>query len=227
MKKVLLINPSSDSLVTYKNLLDRDGFKIFTATTAEEGLRIHRKKMVDLLLTDLNLPDMGGDELCQLIRLEEDISKVSVIIICRNVPEEIKRAENCGANARLPRPFRLAQFDECVGKLLGVTTRQDCRVLVSVQVFDERRKGTLLGSAVNVSVSGLMIEADELLAVGDLISCRFLLPGTSLVTAAGEVVRATRKSRIVNQYGIRFISLDPQSRAEIEDFIDAKMQAEE
>ncbi len=225
MKKVLLINPSRDSLVTYRTILGRDDLKIFTATTAEEGLMIHRREKADLLLLELDLPDMGGDELCARIREEHELRKVSVIIICRDLPDEIVRADNCGANARLVRPFKLAQLDECVGKLLAVRARQDCRVLVKVQVSGERGAGTLIGTTRNISLTGLMIESDELLSVGDRISCTFLLPDANRITTTGEVIRATRKARMLNQYGIRFISLDPESRAAIECFIAADAPA--
>ncbi|HTP64134.1 MAG TPA: response regulator [Geobacteraceae bacterium] len=227
MKKVLIVNPSSDSLTRYRNILAREDFKIFTATSAEEALRVHRRKTADLLLTELNLPGGGGDELCRRIRREEDLRNVSIVIICRDVPEEIERAETCGANALLLRPFKLAQLDECVGSLLAVTTRQDCRVLVKVEVFDKQGKGALFGTTGNVSVSGLMIESDELLAVGDRIACRFLLPDTGMITVDGEVVRATRTSRVLHQYGVRFVSLDPGFRAEIEGFIAANTPVEE
>ena len=51
MKKVLLINPDSDTLTWYKYITDRDDLHIFTAATAEEGLRIHHKEKVDLLIS--------------------------------------------------------------------------------------------------------------------------------------------------------------------------------
>lgn len=222
MKKVLLINPDIDSLARYRTILDRDDIEIFTATTAQDGIRIHQREKVDLLLVVLDLPDMGGDELCARIRQEQVLRRVSTIIICRDRPEEIKRAEKCGANARLVRPFKLAQLDECVGKLLAVRERQDCRVFVKVQVFNEQGSGGLFGTTVNISVSGLMIESDEHLAVGDQVTCMFLLPGSSRIMATGEIVRTARKFRGLNEYGIRFISLDPHSREEIEQFISAK-----
>lgn len=223
MKKVLLINPDTTSLARYSTILDRDDIEIFTATTARDALSIHHLEQVDLLLVLLNLPDMGGDELCVRIRQEQVLRKVSVIIICRDKPEEIARVENCGANACLVRPFKLAQLDECVGTLLAVRERHDCRVLVRVQLFDEQGSAALLGTTANISVSGLMVKSDEHLEVGARVSCMFLLPSSSRITTIGEVVRTTRKSRGLNEYGIRFISLDPRSREEIEQFIAAKV----
>ena len=225
MKKVLLINPVKDALARDKSIMDRDELLIFTATTAEEGLRIHREEKVNLILTELDLPDMGGDALCSRIRQEQALRQVSVIVVCRDMPEEIERAESCGANARLLKPVKPEHLDDCIGKLLAVSTRQDYRVLVRAQVYGERGATTMFGTSRNISVSGLLLDSDGLLAVGDRISCMFFLPSSSQITAVGEVVRTTRLSRIMNQYGIRFISLYPQVQAEIEDFVAANAHA--
>jgi len=46
------------------------------------------------------------------------------------------------------------------------------------------------------------------------------------VTAIGEVILAARLTRTMNQYGIRFISLNPQSQVEIENFVSTNASAE-
>ncbi len=224
MKKVLIIDPDGDSLPWEQAILDRDDLCVFTAATAEEGLRIHREEKVNLLITALDLPDMEGDELCARLRRNLALRKVSVVRVCRDVPAEIRRAETCGANGRLVKPVTPELLDDCLENLLAVPPRRDCRVLVRVQVYGER-SATLFCTSRNISVAGLMMESDDFLAVGDRISCIFFLPGQNQVTAVGEVVRATRTSRIMHQYGIRFISLYPHVRMEIEKFIAATAQA--
>jgi CheY-like chemotaxis protein len=221
MKKLLLINPDKDSLAWERTVLERGDLQIFTAATAEEGLDIHRKEKVNLLLTELELPGLGGDELCSRIRRERSLRKVSLAVICGDIPEEVTRAEKCGANAVLVKPVRPEQLNDCVGKLLSVPPRRDCRVLVKAQIYGRRGATTLYCASRNISLAGLLIESEDLLAVGDRISCMFFLPGASQITAVGEIVRATRLSRMANQYGIRFISLYPQVHTEIEKFVSA------
>ena len=224
MKKVLLINPAADSFSWDKHILVRDDLRIFAAATAEEGLRIHREQKVNLLITELDLPDMGGDELCARIRRDLALRKVSVIIACSDTPAEVRRADTCGANARLLKPVNPEQLHGCLENLLAIPPRQECRVLVRTQIYGER-SATLFCMSRNLSVAGFLMESDDFLAVGDRISCMFFLPGQSQITAVGEVVRATRTSRTMNQYGVRFISLYPQVRTEIEKFVGAPAQA--
>ena len=221
MKKILLVNPVKNALAMDKNILDRAELRIFTATTADEALRIHREERVDLLLTELDLPDMGGDVLCFRIRQEDAVGKVAVILVCSDSPGEIERVARCGANAWLLKPVGPSQLSDCVGKLLAVPLRQAWRVLVRVQVYGELGTTTLFCTSRNISVSGLLIETDGILAVGDRISSMFFIPGGCQISAVGEVTRAVRLTRLTNQYGIRFISLSPQSRTEIEKFVAA------
>lgn len=225
MKKLLIINPDRAALAAEKSFLDWEEHRIFTAATAEEGLRIHREERVNLILTELDLPDMGGDLLCSRIRQEQTLRQVSIVIVCRDMPEEIARAKSCGANVRLLKPVTPEQLTDCIGKLLDVPTRTDCRVLVRAQVYTERGATTLFGTSCNLSVAGLLIESDDPLAVGDRISCMFFLPRERQITAIGEVVRSTRVSRIMHQYGIRFLSLYPQVHREIESFVAANDRA--
>jgi DNA-binding response OmpR family regulator len=219
MNKVLIINPDRKALARYKNILDRDGLRVLTAATAEEGLRIHREVKVNLILAELNLPDMGGDVLCSRIRQEEALRKVSIIVDCNDVPKETARVKGCGANALLLKPVTPERLEEGVRKLLDVPPRQDCRVLVKAQVFGNHGATTVFGTSRNISVAGLLIESDEVLAVGERISCMFFLPGPRQISAVGEIVRTSRPSSIMHQYGIRFLSLYPPGLTEIENFI--------
>jgi CheY-like chemotaxis protein len=226
MKKVLLINPSGDAPAWEKNILDRDDLRIFTATTAEEGLRIHHEEMVDLVITDLDLPDMGGEVLCSTIRQEHSLRKTSIIIVCKETPEEIRRARKCGANARLLKPVKSEQLDDSIGKLLAVSTRKDFRVLIRAEVYTERGMRVMVGRTLNISVSGFLMESDDNLAVGSRFPCNFRLPGEYQVLAFGEIIRFTRLSSMANLYGIRFVSLSHQDKIEIEKFVAANAQTQ-
>ena len=68
MKKILLVNHQEAFLQRNKNLLNRAGFLILTATSASEALRVHSEQSVDVVISLLEMPQMGGDALCTLIR---------------------------------------------------------------------------------------------------------------------------------------------------------------
>ncbi len=220
MKKVLLVTADAQSLISYRNILDREDRRIFTAATYDEGLWIHREESVDLIVTDLDLSGMGGDVLCCGIRQDQSLKKVSIIVVCGDTPDEIERAETCGANERLLKPVKPEEMKDRVDKLLAVADRRDCRVLVRAQSYGgEYGTRTLFGTSRNISVSGLLIESEGLLAVGDRISCLFFLPGEIKISGIGEVARVARLSRLTYQYGIRFVFLYPKEHGELQNFV--------
>lgn len=225
MKKVLIIDPSSDSPTWGKNILCRADLCTFTAATAEEGLRIHREKMVDLVITELDLPDMGGEVLCSTIRKEQSLTRTSIIIVCENMPEAVRRARRCGANEQLLKPVDPEQLDDCIGKLLAVSTRKDYRVFFKSHISTDHGLRNVFGSTINISVSGLLVEADDPLTVGSIIPCTFGLPGGRQISAVGEIARFTRLVSRANLYGIRFVSINPNDQMEIERFVAANVPA--
>ena len=73
MKKLLIVGNMQNFMATGKNILNRAEFEIFTATSAEEALDIHKTERADLIITELDLPGMSGDRLCSMLREDEDL----------------------------------------------------------------------------------------------------------------------------------------------------------
>ncbi len=219
MKKIIIVNSIQAFLERDKSILNRADFRVYTATSGNEALRIHREEKADLIVADLDLPDMGGDVLCSLVRQESTIRHVSIILVCRDIPEELARASSCGANAWVTKPVRPEQLVESVGQLLAVSLRRGYRVLLKAKVKGERESEPFFCTSHNISVSGILLETDKILEPGDCISCSFFLPGSQQIVADGEVVRLERKPDGSCHYGVRFINLAPDCRDAIEWFI--------
>lgn len=69
MKKIL-ITDSLKYLVSGENILSRANIQIFTAASSQEILSIHKSEKADLIIIDLDMPDMPGDKLCSMLRKE-------------------------------------------------------------------------------------------------------------------------------------------------------------
>jgi DNA-binding response OmpR family regulator len=219
MKKIIIVNAIHAFLERDKSILSRADFRIFTATSGKEALRIHQEEKVNLLVADLALPDMGGDVLCSLVRKESTIRNVSIILVCQNLPEELERVSTCGANAWVTKPVRPEQLVESVGQLLAVSLRRGYRVLLKAKVHGARENVSFFCTSHNISVSGILLETEKLLEPGNRITCTFFLPGSRQIAVDGEVVRFDKKSDGMHHYGVRFTDLAPEFREEIERFI--------
>src|SRR4030043_1563921 len=95
----LLIFETLKPFIEEGSLLARKNIKVLTASSGEEILKIHRSEDVNLIITELKMPDMDGDKLCSIVRNDKAMQKVSLIIICENDKSDIERCEAWGVNA--------------------------------------------------------------------------------------------------------------------------------
>ncbi len=65
----------------YKLKLELSGFSVTTASNGEEGLKIIKKRKPDLILLDIKMPVMSGDEMLQKLRETDWGSDIPVIIL--------------------------------------------------------------------------------------------------------------------------------------------------
>lgn len=217
-KKILIVDDLRPIVEEEKNILSRSGFSIFTATSGEEALKIHRAEKVDLIISDLNMPGMGGDELCSIIKRDDSLKNVSIIIICFNKKSEIEKCEACGANSFITKPIKPEELFRKVSGFLDAPEREGLRVLVKVTVKGAFKADFFFSTSRNISTSGILLETDKVLAKGDTITCSFFL-NSKQITTDGEVMRVVKKSSDSYNYGVKFIDIAYHSKAPIEEFI--------
>lgn len=125
--QVLLIEDNSGDV-----LLTRRAFKnakisnqVTVAKTGEEALSILLKEGVyanalspDLILLDLNLPQMSGQEVLDFVKKNEDLRHIPVIILSSSKAEQdVIQSYNLHANGYVVKPISLDKFNEVVQKL--------------------------------------------------------------------------------------------------------------
>lgn len=222
MKKILIVDDIRTYIDQEKGILGRADFRIFTATSGEEALKIHKAEKVDLIIADLNMPGIGGDKLCSLIRNDEELKQVSFIIVCAGGKSDMERYSRCKANSYITKPVTPAGLLEKVGQLLDIPERKSYRVLLKVTVTGKSLNDSFFCSSQNISTSGLLIETERALEKGDKISCSFFLPNAERIVADAEVVRIVRKSNHTLQYGVRYVNIGPSYKAAIEGFVNKR-----
>ena len=88
--------------------LSANNYKISEASTAKEGLSLAASLQPSLILLDLGLPDLDGNEI--LKKLREWYQKPIIILSVRNSEEDIIQALDAGANDYLTKPFRTGEL---------------------------------------------------------------------------------------------------------------------
>lgn len=105
---ILVIDDERQIRKMLEMALSLEGYRVFTADTATEGIRMISSHPPDLVLLDLGLPDMDGQE--ALERLREWYQAPIIILSVRSIEEEIIRALDHGANDYLVKPFRTGEL---------------------------------------------------------------------------------------------------------------------
>jgi CheY-like chemotaxis protein len=118
---VLYIEDTLSNLSLIQRLFDRrPEVKIVSAMEGRLGLDMAREHHPDLVLLDLHLPDMKGDEVLARLRTDPETSSIPVIVISTSaVPSEVKHLLGIGARDYLTKPFDVTKFFAAVDAALG------------------------------------------------------------------------------------------------------------
>lgn len=202
-----------------KGILHRSDIKIFHVSSGEEALNVHRDQNADLIIMDIDIPVISADKLCAMIREDEELKQVSLLVLCSNSASDIQRCKDSRANAHLTRPLDPVQFEEKVSQLLSIAERRAYRILIKIQVTGKIKDNSFYCSSQDLSTAGILLETDKPLSNGDIINCSFYLPKSGQIISQGEVMRAARKTVRTFQYGVRFLSMKPEHKSIIETFV--------
>lgn len=211
MKKIILTEDIKAVLEKDRSFFNRSGIRSIAAETNEEILALHKAEKADLIITNLGLPGRGGDDLCSLIRNDEALRSVSIIIVCSETTSNLRRCAQCGANTFIASPVNTAVLLQEAYQLLHVTPRRSCRIPLKLRMEGTSREKPFSGHAHNVSASGMLFQSSAIFFEGDTIQCSFSLPGPVRITANAEIVRVskTKESDATDTlYGIRFSDLN-------------------
>jgi DNA-binding NtrC family response regulator len=119
MATILIVEDEAKMRRLLELNLGEDGFQTLSAPDVETGLDLLRQNSVDLVLTDLKLPGMGGLEFLQTIKRQNANLPVVVMTAYGSVETAVE-AMKAGASDYVLKPFSLAEMRMIVHKELDV-----------------------------------------------------------------------------------------------------------
>lgn len=129
--KILIIDDEEMILKMLKNNLEIEGYQVFTADSAKAALNL-LTIAPDVILLDINMPEMDGLELCQLIR--EQISCPIIFLTARVAEEDIIKGLDVGGDDYITKPFSV---DELLARLSAHLRREKRRNIAEKVKFDD------------------------------------------------------------------------------------------
>lgn len=119
-KKILLVDDEKDLLEVYGMRLEINGFNVIYAKDGEDALKKIREVRPDLVLLDLMMPKIDGFEVCQIIKFDDELKNIPVVIISAlHQPSERERAIEAGSDAYFIKPIDMNLLIMKVKSLIG------------------------------------------------------------------------------------------------------------
>ncbi len=115
MNSILIIEDDERVADVIRAYLEREGYRVFWTAKGIDGIDIARKNKIELIILDLMLPDMSGEEVCRIIRLESDVH--IFMLTAKGTLDNKIEGLNMGADEYLVKPFSPRELTARVNSL--------------------------------------------------------------------------------------------------------------
>lgn len=125
-EKILVVDDEENIMELIKFNLETNGYKVITADNGVDAVRLAKSEVPELVLLDLMLPKMDGNDVCKEIRKDSSISTMPIIMLTAK-SEEIDKilGLELGADDYITKPFSVRELLSRVKAVLRRTTVQN------------------------------------------------------------------------------------------------------
>ena len=151
-QRILVIDDDKDIVQIIKGNLELDGFEVISAYDGREGLDMVKRHRPNLIILDLNLPDIDGIKCCQYIRREFDFP--IIMLTARDAVSDTVLGLECGADDYMVKPFNTLELSARIKTVLKrleksmVNSRYECG---NLSIDFKSRKVYLRGEEVRLT----------------------------------------------------------------------------
>ena len=104
-QKILIVDDETDVLKIVVFRLKSIGYEVIGLDSGEGALELVRSEKPALIILDLRLPKISGEEICLKIKTDEALKHIPVIILTASSDEIRQVVDRCKANAYILKPF--------------------------------------------------------------------------------------------------------------------------
>jgi putative two-component system response regulator len=151
--KILVVDDSKLIRELLRHSFIKAGLCVLTAENGRQALEVARGQHPDVVVTDIEMPEMDGYALCESLREEPELRHSLVVIMSgRNKRSDIKRCEQLGVSRFFCKPFDVEKMQLVVEQLLAESYRQSKKehehllasmtaLITALEARDEYTKG--------------------------------------------------------------------------------------
>jgi two-component system alkaline phosphatase synthesis response regulator PhoP len=118
-KRILVVDDQQEILDVTAMVLDAAGYETTTVSSGSEALRRLGTDPYDLVLLDINMPEMDGWETLRLVRADEDLADLAVVMF--SIKGEVRDKVQClqeGASGYITKPYVVDELIERIERVL-------------------------------------------------------------------------------------------------------------
>jgi two-component system cell cycle response regulator DivK len=118
MSLVLIIEDNDKNMKLARDVLQAKGFQTLEAVTGEDGVRLAKEHVPDLVLMDIQLPGINGIEAFRQLRADPKTARIPVVALTASVtPTDRSAITAAGFDAFIGKPISLKEFVDTVKRL--------------------------------------------------------------------------------------------------------------
>ncbi|MGI9356382.1 MAG: response regulator [Rhizobiaceae bacterium] len=120
-KKVMIVEDNELNMKLFNDLLEAQGFETIQTSNGLEALDLARTHRPDLILMDIQLPEVSGLEVTKWLKDDDELARIPVIAVTAFAMKgDEERIRQGGCEAYISKPISVLKFLETVKSYLGV-----------------------------------------------------------------------------------------------------------
>jgi signal transduction histidine kinase len=156
---ILIVDDTPANLQLLESILQERGYRVRAAISGQMALKAVRVEAPDIILLDINMPEMNGFQVCQALKAEDDLARIPVIFVSAAVETADKlRAFEEGGVDYVTKPFQS----------LEVLARVETHLALSRAKADLERQNTVLEQALHdlTRAQTHLVQSEKMAALG-------------------------------------------------------------
>jgi two-component system cell cycle response regulator DivK len=121
MKKstILYVEDNPDNRILIRRVLEAEGYAVVEAINAKQALELLEKNEIDLVLMDINMPDMDGYTLTAKIKAIDKFMKIPIIAVTANVMRgDREKSLGAGCDGYIQKPIDIDTLSQQIERFL-------------------------------------------------------------------------------------------------------------
>jgi GAF domain-containing protein/class 3 adenylate cyclase len=158
ISRVLIVDDNPDLRTYVSSILRQQGYRVWTARNGSEGFRATQTYLPHLIITDLMMPLVSGLDMIRMIREEEDLKGIPIVLLTAKADEDTRiEGVEKGADAYLSKPFSDRELLAEVRNLLALKENERRVAELNTYLTESVLKRFLPSSLVQRAAQGELV----------------------------------------------------------------------